>query len=113
MTNSMTEPKFRYRIACSIAWMIFLFADTCGHAQLPGMPQPKHYPWSDASLSPDAHADLVIKEMTLDEKLLLVHGQGLSFFPLGRQSPMAVRGTPRRFQGWAFRQYRWLTLHME
>ena len=83
MTNSMTEPKFRYRIACSTAWMIFLFADTCGHAQLPGMPQPKHYPWSDASLSPDARADLVIKEMTLDEKLLLVHGQGLSFFSAG------------------------------
>jgi beta-glucosidase len=31
-------------------------------------------PWSDKSLSPDQRADLLIQEMTLDEKLLLVHG---------------------------------------
>ena len=36
---------------------------------------PKHYPWSDTSLSPDARADLVIKEMMLDEKISLLHGQ--------------------------------------
>jgi beta-glucosidase len=44
------------------------------------MPQPKHYPWSDASLAPDQRADLIIKEMTLDEKISLLHGGGLSFF---------------------------------
>jgi beta-glucosidase len=44
------------------------------------MPQPKHYPWSDASLSPDVRADLVIKELTLDEKISLLHGQGMPFF---------------------------------
>src|SRR5580693_9147623 len=82
----MTEPKFRYRIACSTAWMIFLFADTCGHAQLPGMPQPKHYPWSDASLSPDARADMVVKELTLEEKISLLHGQGFSFNAAGGPS---------------------------
>jgi beta-glucosidase len=43
------------------------------------MPQPKHYPWSDASLSPDVRADLVIKELTLDEKISLMHGQGAPF----------------------------------
>lgn len=53
------------------------------HAQFPGMPQPKHYPWSDKSLSPDQRADLVLKEMTLDEKLLLLHGQGMPFFSTG------------------------------
>lgn len=50
------------------------------HAQFPGMPQPKHYLWSDANLSPDVRADLVIKEMTLDEKISLLHGQGAHFF---------------------------------
>ena len=35
-----------------------------------------HFPWSDKSLSPDARADMVIKEMTLDEKIQLVHGLG-------------------------------------
>jgi beta-glucosidase len=43
------------------------------------MPEPKHYPWSDTSLSPDQRADLVIKEMTLDEKISLLHGQGAHF----------------------------------
>jgi beta-glucosidase len=33
-------------------------------------------PWKDASVSPDHRADLVLKEMTLDEKLQLVHGTG-------------------------------------
>jgi beta-glucosidase len=47
-------------------------------AQFPGM-QPKHYAWSDANLSADARADLVIKEMTLDEKISLLHGQGAPF----------------------------------
>ncbi|MGA9072210.1 MAG: glycoside hydrolase family 3 C-terminal domain-containing protein [Terracidiphilus sp.] len=47
-------------------------------AQFPGM-QPKHYAWSDASLSADARADLVMKEMTLDEKISLLHGQGAPF----------------------------------
>ena len=39
----------------------------------------KQLPWSDASLSPDQRADLVMKEMTLDEKILLLHGQGMGF----------------------------------
>jgi beta-glucosidase len=47
------------------------------------MPQPKHYTWSDATLSPDMRADLVIKEMTLDEKISLLHGQGMPFFSPG------------------------------
>lgn len=53
------------------------------HAQFPGMQQPKHYAWSDAALPPDARADLVIKEMTLDEKISLLHGQGMPFFSAG------------------------------
>ena len=46
------------------------------HAQFPGMAPPHHYPWSDASLSPDVRADMVVKEMTLDEKIAMVHGPG-------------------------------------
>jgi beta-glucosidase len=47
-------------------------------AQGPGIEQ-KHA-WSDAGLSPDARADMVLKEMTLDEKISLLHGNGLDFF---------------------------------
>jgi beta-glucosidase len=45
--------------------------------------EPKHFLWSDKSLSPDQRADLVIKEMTLDEKILLLHGQGMPFSATG------------------------------
>ena len=33
-------------------------------------------PWMNASLSPDVRADLVVKQLTLDEKIQLVHGIG-------------------------------------
>jgi beta-glucosidase len=43
-------------------------------------PQPKPHPtgpWSNTSLSPDERADLVMKEMTVDEKIALLHGVGM------------------------------------
>ena len=79
----MTKREFNRRFAGALTLIAALAAATLAGAQFPGMPQPKHYPWSDASLSPDTRADLVIKEMTLDEKISLLHGQGLSFFSAG------------------------------
>jgi len=38
----------------------------------------KAWPWMNTSLSPDERADLVLKEMTLDEKILLLHGNGMA-----------------------------------
>ncbi|WP_349627427.1 glycoside hydrolase family 3 C-terminal domain-containing protein [Alloacidobacterium dinghuense] len=35
-------------------------------------------PWMDKSLSPDERADLVLKQMTLDEKISLLHGTGMA-----------------------------------
>jgi beta-glucosidase len=46
-------------------------------------------PWMNSSLSPDQRASLVLKEMTLDEKISLVHGTGMS--GLSPMSPRAVR----------------------
>jgi beta-glucosidase len=63
--------------------MVVLAAAPMSIAQFPGMQQPKHYPWSDTSLSPDARADMVIKELTLEEKISLLHGQGFSFNAMG------------------------------
>ena len=60
----------------------FVFAQLAV-AQFPGMPKPKTYPWSDASLAPDVRADMVVKELTLDEKISLLHGQGMPFFVTG------------------------------
>ncbi len=64
---------------------------------------PKH-PWSDPSLSPDVRADLVLKEMTLDEKIDLLHGNGMPGWPekktrtnsyLGNGGAGFVLGVPR------------------
>ena len=38
-------------------------------------------PWMNQSLSPDERADLVLKEMTLDEKIAMLHGNGMPHTP--------------------------------
>jgi beta-glucosidase len=72
----MTEPMFRKLLTLSVVWMTTLFSGAWACAQFPEMSQPQHHPWSDSNLSPDQRADLVIKELTLDEKIQLVHGLG-------------------------------------
>ena len=44
------------------------------------------HPWADTSLSPDQRADLVLKELTLAEKIQLVHGIGWG--PLRQGAPV-------------------------
>ncbi len=70
--------------SCCLA-LGFSAAMCCGSlalAQVAKTQPAKQFPWSDASLSPDVRADLVIKEMTLDEKISLLHGQSM---PMGAQ----------------------------
>ena len=67
---------FNKRIAGSVTLGAALLSSTWATAQFPAMSQPKHYPWSDTTLSPDARADMVVRELTLDEKIQLVHGLG-------------------------------------
>jgi beta-glucosidase len=52
---------------------------------------PKHS-WSDSSLSPDVRADLVLKEMTLDEKIDLLHGNGMPGWPEKKMRANAYLG---------------------
>jgi beta-glucosidase len=52
--------------------------------------QTKNHPWMDASLPPDQRADMVLKEMTLDEKIDLVHGEGMPGW--GKPRPNAYLG---------------------
>jgi beta-glucosidase len=50
-------------------------------------------PWMDKTLSPDKRADLVISQMTLDEKISLLHGLGFRpSGPLGSQPPTRSLG---------------------
>jgi beta-glucosidase len=79
-THGRKGIRIMNRIACSITFAATLLSGAWAVAQFPGMSQPKHYPWSDTSLSPDQRANLVLNEMTLDEKISLLHGQGAHFF---------------------------------
>jgi beta-glucosidase len=45
------------------------------------------FPWMNSSLSPDERASMVVKEMTLDEKITLLHGTGHE--GLGPMSPLS------------------------
>jgi hypothetical protein len=45
----------------------------------------------DKSLTPDQRAELVLEEMTLDEKIQLVHGTGVHFMPGRAANPMTAR----------------------
>lgn len=64
---------------------------------------PQQRPWMDTSLSPDQRAELVLHELTLDEKIDLVHGNGMLDWPgpphrnalLGNGGAGFVLGVPR------------------
>src|SRR6201997_282566 len=43
-------------------------------------------PWMNPSLSPEERADLVLKQLTLDEKLALLHGNGMAHAPQWQMS---------------------------
>ncbi|MGA2046123.1 MAG: glycoside hydrolase family 3 C-terminal domain-containing protein [Terracidiphilus sp.] len=58
-----------------------------------GQPSKPTGPWMDKNLSPDQRADLVIKEMTLDEKIATLHGVGMpTDDPLTQENMPSNRG---------------------
>ena len=64
--------------------------------------RPPQRPWMNTQLSFDQRADLVLKEMTLDEKIQLMHGQGMPGWSrpmprtyLGNQGAGFILGIPR------------------
>jgi beta-glucosidase len=64
-----------------------------GIAQRRSQPTKPTGPWTDTSLSPDQRADLVIKEMTLDEKIAVLHGVGMpTDDPLTEENMPSNRG---------------------
>jgi beta-glucosidase len=57
--------------------LVLLCQTGAARAQSPSQqPSQPTQPWMNPSLDPDARADLMIHEMTLDEKIQLVHGDG-------------------------------------
>jgi len=79
---------------------LFLLVLSFACFTLPGLaqrrqqqPPPPTGPWMNTSLSPDERADLVIKEMTLDEKIALLHGVGMpTDEPVTPQNAASNRG---------------------
>jgi len=71
-------------------------------AQNPAGNEKQNFPWMDRTLSPDERANMVLSRMTLDEKMDLVHGQGMpgwgppkSNYYLGNGGAGFVLGVPR------------------
>ncbi len=54
-------------------------------------------PWMDKSLSPDQRAEMVVQEMTLDEKISMLHGRGgfLAEGAISNGGAGVIQGVPR------------------
>ena len=70
----------------SLLWFFVVSVGPPMFAQSPSQEKTSH-PWMNTSLSPDERAALVVKEMTLDEKITLLHGTGHE--GLGPMSPLS------------------------
>src|SRR5271157_1839209 len=100
----MNKPRFT-SIALIVSVSILVsIAPTSAHAQPPNQAesQKHHFPWMDRSLSPDDRADMVLKRLTLDEKMDLVHGNSMPGwgepwpnYYLGNGGAGFVLGVPR------------------
>jgi beta-glucosidase len=61
--------------------LMLMAAASCVMGQNTNQPQSANQPWMDSSLSPEERADLVLKQMTLEEKVALLHGNGMQHVP--------------------------------
>ena len=72
------EYSFRRAVSrVSAMAVLFLFCLSVSGLSQQQKPPKVEGPWMNTSLSPDVRADLVLKEMTLDEKIQLLHGNGM------------------------------------
>jgi beta-glucosidase len=75
------------RPAAGLATLVIILLPA--YAQRGSGPSTPSAPWMNGSLSPDERAALVVKEMTLDEKVSLLHGTGMA--GLSPMSPLAEK----------------------
>ena len=57
-----------------------------------GASAPMRRPWMDRSLSPEQRAGLLVKAMTLDEKIHMMHGAGACAEVWTEKCPMPIKG---------------------
>src|SRR6201993_1841646 len=72
---------------CLFVAVLFLFLQ-CLISPAAAQTGGKSHPWMNSSLSPDERASMVVKEMTRDEKVQMLHGTGM--VGLSPMSPLAV-----------------------
>jgi beta-glucosidase len=83
--------SLRAGFAALLALLALVVVSYAGRRQNSNGDNPaQNRPWMNSSLSPDERADLVLKEMTLDEKIDLLHGNGMPGW--GRTRPNAYLG---------------------
>jgi beta-glucosidase len=75
-------------VGVALGWLGF-GATVFGQHRMHGQQEKvdRNHPWLNASLSPDERAEMVLKEMTLDEKIGLLHGMGMPGWPRDVQNP--------------------------
>src|SRR5258707_665050 len=80
-----------YFLACVVAFCALMepAAAPHRHPQYPAKPAGNR-PWMNRNLSPDERAELVLKELTLDEKIAFIHGNGMPGW--GEPRPNAYLG---------------------
>jgi beta-glucosidase len=86
------------RLLSCFSAAVFL-ATLSASAQNVPSPKPDTRPWMNRSLSPDRRADLVMKEMTLDEKMNFVHGTGWNGLRPDAEIPKGSLGGAGYVQG--------------
>jgi beta-glucosidase len=69
--------------ALSVVAVGIFFVATVSYGQIPGGQKKVTHPWDNTQLSADERADMVVGAMTLEEKISIVHGQGMPFFRNG------------------------------
>ena len=102
--GKLNEPSDDLPSAASLLPRFWAFLQQLGacSAQASSQNGAQNRPWMNTQLSLDQRADLVLKEMTLDEKIDLMHGQGMPGWKrpmpktyLGNQGAGFILGIPR------------------
>ena len=63
-------------LAAVLSVAAFVPQQVQGQNKAPKKPDIAQMPWMNKALSPDERADMVVRQMTLDEKIQMVHGTG-------------------------------------
>src|SRR5262245_18685693 len=68
-----------------LALVALVSSGSTAHSQT--KPDTSKMPWMNKALSPDERAEMVLGQMTLDEKIQMVHGQGWGVLRAGSPIP--------------------------